>query len=128
MKSLLVAGLFSALTINQANAQVYYNYADWDRLNESDRAAYIAGAYDSLVSIATAFVRAALNGPPPAPYPVQRGLASGMREAAKKAGDAERMQMWAGQSAKLARAEPAGEIVRQLWDHTLGLLKQAATT
>jgi hypothetical protein len=54
MKSLLVAGLFSALTINQANAQVYYNYADWDRLNESDRAAYIAGAYDSLVSIATA--------------------------------------------------------------------------
>jgi nitronate monooxygenase len=79
-------------------------------------------------SIATAFVRAALNGPPPAPYPVQRGLASGMREAAKKAGDAERMQMWAGQSAKLARAEPAGEIVRQLWDHTLGLLKQAATT
>ncbi|MGE5777741.1 MAG: hypothetical protein ACM30D_00340 [Hyphomicrobiales bacterium] len=54
MKLLLIAGLFSALTINQANAQVYYNYADWDRLNESDRAAYIAGAYDSLVSIATA--------------------------------------------------------------------------
>jgi hypothetical protein len=53
MKSLLIAGLLSALTINQVNAQVYYNYADWDRLNESDRAAYIAGAYDSLVSIAS---------------------------------------------------------------------------
>jgi hypothetical protein len=54
MKSLLIAGLFSALTINQANAQVYYNYPDWDRLSESARATYIAGAYDSLVSIATA--------------------------------------------------------------------------
>jgi hypothetical protein len=54
MRSVLIAGLLSALTISQANAQVYYNYADWDRLNESDRAAYIAGAYDSLVSIATA--------------------------------------------------------------------------
>jgi len=54
MKSLLIAGLFSALTIGQANAQVYYNYPDWERLNESDRATYIAGAYDSLVSIASA--------------------------------------------------------------------------
>jgi hypothetical protein len=43
MKSLLIAGLFSALTINQANAQVYYNYPDWDRLSESARATYIAG-------------------------------------------------------------------------------------
>jgi nitronate monooxygenase len=77
-------------------------------------------------SVATAYVRAAQNGPPPAPYPVQRGLTSGIREAARKAGDAERMQMWAGQSAKLARAEPAGEIVRRLWDESLSLLKEAA--
>jgi nitronate monooxygenase len=49
-----------------------------------------------------------------------------MRDAAKKAGDAERMQMWAGQSAKLARSEPAGEIVRQLWDGSLRLFKDAA--
>lgn len=79
-------------------------------------------------SVATAYVRAALVGPPAAPYPVQRGLTSGLRESARKAGGAERMQMWAGQSAKLARAEPAGEIVRQLWGDTLGLLKQAAAT
>lgn len=79
-------------------------------------------------SIATAYVRAALDGPLPAPYPVQRGLTSLMRESARKAGDAERMQMWAGQSAKLARAEPAGEIVQRLWDDTLQLLKQAAVT
>jgi nitronate monooxygenase len=77
-------------------------------------------------SIATAYVRAALHGPPPAPYPVQRGLTAGMRESARKAGDVERMQMWAGQSAQLARAEPAGQLVRQLWDDACELLKQAA--
>jgi nitronate monooxygenase len=74
-------------------------------------------------SIANEFVRAALSGPPAAPYPVQRGLTAGMREAARKAGDGERMQLWAGQSAKFARAEPAGDIVRRLWDATSALLK-----
>jgi nitronate monooxygenase len=76
-------------------------------------------------SVATAYVRAAMIGPSPAPYPIQRGLTAGMRDAAKKAGDTERMQMWAGQSAKLARSEPAGEIVRQLWDGALRLLNKA---
>lgn len=76
--------------------------------------------------VATAYVRAAMTGPTSAPYPIQRGLTAGMRDAAKKAGDAERMQMWAGQSAKLARSERAGEIVRQLWDGSLRLLNDAA--
>ena len=76
-------------------------------------------------AVATAYVRAAKTGPAPAPYPVQRGLTAGMRDAAKKTGDAERTQMWAGQSAKLGRSEPAGEIVRQLWDGSLTLLKEA---
>ena len=77
--------------------------------------------------VTTAYVRAALPGPIPAPYPVQRGLTAGMRDAAKKAGDAERMQMWAGQSAKLARSESAAETVRQLWDGSLRLLKNETT-
>jgi nitronate monooxygenase len=48
-----------------------------------------------------------------------------MRNAAKTAGDAERMQMWAGQSAKLATSEPAGEIVRRVWEGSVRLLKDA---
>jgi nitronate monooxygenase len=76
--------------------------------------------------VGNAYVRAARTGPTPAPYPIQRGLTAAMRDAAKKAEDAERMQIWAGQSAKLARSEPSGEIVRQLWDGSSRLLNDAA--
>jgi len=67
-------------------------------------------------SIVNDYVRAAANGSAPAPYPIQRGLTRPMREDAIRAGDAERMQMWAGQAAKYARAEPAGVVVRTLWE------------
>lgn len=75
-------------------------------------------------SIATEYVRAAVtNGaPPPAPYPIQRGFTRPMREDAARAGDAERMQMWAGQAAKLASTEPAGVVTRRLWDEALRLI------
>jgi nitronate monooxygenase len=33
-----------------------------------------------------------------------------------------RMQAWVGQAAALARPEPAGEIVRRLWDEAQALL------
>jgi nitronate monooxygenase len=75
-------------------------------------------------SIATKYVRAATaaEAPEPAPYPVQRGLTATMRSAAVREGDVERMQAWAGQSAALARAMPAGELTIQLWAEAQRLL------
>ena len=75
-------------------------------------------------SIATDYVRAATapDAPKPAPYPVQRGLTSAMREDAAKQSDVQRMQAWAGQSAALARAEPAADVVHRIWHNTQALL------
>jgi nitronate monooxygenase len=75
-------------------------------------------------SIATDYARAAAapEAARPAPYPVQRGLTTPMREAAGKSGDVQRMQAWSGQAAALARPEPAGEIVRRLWEEAQALL------
>jgi len=73
-------------------------------------------------SIATAYARAAADGPAPAPYPVQRGLTQAMREDGARQGDVDRMQLWAGQAARLAPARPAGEIVTALWSGAQALL------
>lgn len=69
-------------------------------------------------SIRNAYTQAMADpaAPPAAPYPVQRGLTAMMREQAVKAGDIDRMQAWAGQGALLARAEPAAQVTRALWE------------
>jgi nitronate monooxygenase len=75
-------------------------------------------------SITTAYVKAANapDAPKPAPYPVQRALSQSMRDAAAKANDIDRMQAWAGQAARLATTEPAGDLVRRLWSEAQALL------
>jgi nitronate monooxygenase len=76
-------------------------------------------------AINTDFVRAmsAADAPRPAPYPVQRGLTARMKEAGSAAGDSHRMQMWAGQSAAMARPVPAGDLVSEIWADCEALLR-----
>ncbi len=75
-------------------------------------------------TVANDYARAAAapDAPAPAPYPVQRSLTAAMRAAATKAGDLQRMQAWAGQSAALARAEPAANLLARIWQDAQALL------
>lgn len=70
--------------------------------------------------IANAVVRA--PAPSAADYPVQRALFAPVRAAAETANDPAAMQMWAGQGARLAAAEPAGALATRLWEEARALL------
>ncbi|RBG86091.1 nitronate monooxygenase, partial [Xanthomonas oryzae pv. oryzae] len=60
--------------------------------------------------------------PPPAPYPVQRGLTAPMRQAAARDNRLDALQAWAGQSARMAPAQPAAHVVTQWWEQAQALL------
>jgi nitronate monooxygenase len=46
-----------------------------------------------------------------------------MKEAGAAAGDYHRMQVWAGQSAAMAKSVPAGDLVATMWDDAKRLLR-----
>jgi nitronate monooxygenase len=75
-------------------------------------------------SIANAFVLAAnaSDSPSPMAYPLQRDLTDAMRNNAARQGDAERMQLWSGQAAALAKPIPAASLVRELWNQARNCL------
>lgn len=56
------------------------------------------------------------------PYPIQNKLTTELRAEANKQGRAEFVSLWAGQSVGLARAEPAGDVVRRLADELASLI------
>jgi len=130
-------GIAAALTLGASAVQIGTGFLRTPeaKLNPAWAAALAeAQPEDTMVSrafsgragrgIATAYARTAVSpeAPSPAPYPVQRGLTQAMREAGAAAGDIERMQAWAGQAARLARAEPAGEVAQGLWREAKSLL------
>jgi nitronate monooxygenase len=73
-------------------------------------------------ALPTPFVRAWTgdDAPPPARYPVQRGLVAQWRRGEGTGVDTS--NQWAGQAARLARAEPAGETTTRLWREARELL------
>ncbi|TDD43890.1 NAD(P)H-dependent flavin oxidoreductase [Saccharopolyspora elongata] len=66
------------------------------------------------------------NGDAPAAYPQLNNLTKPMRGAAGKAGDAELMSLWAGQTYAQTRPLPAAELVRRLTDEARQALQQAS--
>ncbi|MBB4664718.1 nitronate monooxygenase [Conexibacter arvalis] len=62
----------------------------------------------------------------PRAYPEVHHLTAPLRAAARARGDAEVLNLWAGQAHELARSEPAAELVRRLADEARAALRAAA--
>jgi hypothetical protein len=76
-------------------------------------------------AIETDYTRAISSpeAPRPALCPAQASTAP-MRQAAVVENDVQRMAAWAGQCAALARADPAADFVRLIWDEAKALLHE----
>lgn len=75
-------------------------------------------------AVATLYVRAlaAPGAVLAAPYPVQRGLTAAMRKQAAADDRIDAMQAWAGQSAWMAKARPAADLLQDWWTQADALL------
>ncbi|HEY4279503.1 MAG TPA: nitronate monooxygenase [Conexibacter sp.] len=62
----------------------------------------------------------------PSAYPEVHHITSPLRAAARASGDGDAINLWAGQAHELARAVPAGELVRTLSDEARAALGAAA--
>jgi nitronate monooxygenase len=58
------------------------------------------------------------------PYPQQHALTAELRQAAARAGKADLLSLWAGQAVALARARPAGDLVRELVAETRAVIER----
>ncbi len=74
--------------------------------------------------IENAFLRAH-TGSAPAAYPEVHYLTSPMRTAARQAGLADYVNLWAGQAYTLTATAPAADLVRDLWEQAQAALGQA---
>jgi nitronate monooxygenase len=93
--------------------------------HEADTALTRAFTGRSARGIVNRFLREHSAGAPSA-YPEVHNLTAPLRAAARQAGDAETINLWAGQAHPLARAIPAGELVRQLGEEARQALREAA--
>jgi len=106
-------------------AQTHRAWADaLDRLEPEDTTLTRAFTGRLGRAIATNFVKAmaAPDALRPAPYPVQRGLTAQMKSVGVVANDYHRMQVWAGQSAAMAKPVPAATLLNEMWDSARKLL------
>jgi nitronate monooxygenase len=62
----------------------------------------------------------------PRAYPEIHHLTTPVRAAARQAGDAGAINLWAGQGHELARSQPAGELVRELVDEARSVIRGLA--
>ena len=60
------------------------------------------------------------------PFPLQNALTRPLRNAAAKQGRAEYLSLWAGQGLRLARRQPAGELIARLVKETEAAIARLA--
>jgi nitronate monooxygenase len=66
------------------------------------------------------------SGAAPAAYPEIHHVTSPLRAAARRAGDAEAFNLWAGQAHELVQARPAAEIVREMTAEAAAVLDRVS--